>query len=170
MSVSTTRISAGRYDVVYHAGDHETRTVVWKNDAVGGWQIAKDCHGFDAFRDQFPFARKKDLVQAWADWVATPSLRERGPPSSRRRKDWQPDAIDPFSPRFRYASDCRPEIRRRLTPLGVLVEIESAARHNEAAVDQNTLRLVRDCIAREAPDLVTEDGHVQAPAEKVQQQ
>ena len=209
----TKKIEKGRYELSYGRGKKKIVAGIWLNDLAGedgGWQVDKDAPGFDALRDQSPFKRKKDLVEAWGEWAKRqyhqdetppappkrpgppkhkPSLKEKGPPRRKPKlqraaeqaakelpgtPDWQPEAIDPFDARYKYPSDHEDEHKRKkLTPLGVLVELEKwqrSSKPRDIGDEMSLFKAVRECIAREAPDLMKENGHVQAPTEKARTQ
>lgn len=110
-----------------------------------------------------------------------PSLKEKGPPKRKggppKHKATHPKnlefefASDPFDERFKYPSDHGYEdLRGKLTPLGLLVEIEKWSRRYEKQIKgvsafEPLLENVRECIAREAYDLVKENGDVQSADE-----
>lgn len=81
-----------------------------------------------------------------------PSLKKAGPPSLKRRPkpaapESQPTldthAADPFDPRMRYPSD-HPRHPKKLTPLGVLVEIQSWCSRYRERINKTNKRLVSD--------------------------
>lgn len=87
-----------------------------------------------------------------------PSVRPAGPPRTTPAMPGDVDfqfAADPFDPRYKYPSDHDDAAKqRKLTPLGVLVEIDAWCRRHEAAI-QNVeafkplVASVRACLHRE---------------------
>lgn len=92
-------------------------------------------------------------------------LKTSGPPKRTTKNGYV--VCDPFDPRFFYPSDAPESLRGKHTPLGALVEAWYALKtHPKACTVTVSVQFeLERTIARECPDLLTEDGDVQAPYE-----
>ena len=136
--------------------------------------------------DMGPFRSMKECKQAWGAWAeahyegggASPPTPPKppGPPTLTPRMPDSVDyqyAADPFDPRYRYPSDHDPKhLAKHLTPIGVLVEIDSWIRRHESAIDALSpspfdpmIESVRQCLRRELEIKEPDDGTADDPTD-----